>query len=109
MIGWITIFFNARYRSKPRQPILKDQNDAFSELEIEIKNEEWTTSTTTAAIVFLFFSSFVRSSGVLYTLVNIERGDVSMACAGCHVRRLAEGASTSYIEKSDQGSGPHNF
>ena len=57
----------------------------------------------------LFFFSFVRPSGVLYTLVNIERGHGSMACAGCHVRRVAEGAGTSYIEKSDQQSGPQSY
>jgi hypothetical protein len=40
-----------------QQPILKDQKDAFSELEIEIKNKEWAASTMAAAIVFFFLCS----------------------------------------------------
>lgn len=52
----------------------------------------------TATIVF----SFVRSSDVLCSF-NKERGyKCSIACAGCHVSRLAEGAGTSYKRKKEK-------
>lgn len=54
----------------------------------------------TATIVF----SFVRSSDVLCSF-NKERGyKCSIACAGCHVSRLAEGAGTSYKRKKEKKS-----